>query len=228
MIKFLYPTLLGLSLTACGVKNSIPGATHSAFLSSSGVPVNSHIARLPFQHSWRDPAVQIDQYKNIVVRPVTTRYLPAAQWINSKSPWIPTQRSFLRNSNKLATFWDASLKRSFSSPVCSYYLKQNPSEPKTLILEVALTEITFGRPDSTPIIAPPLVAFEARVTDAATGKIVATAADLRTDRLELRTLTKATLAAGNREICTQWSEQLMQATNRELFAKVKGSWFLGF
>ena len=230
-----------LSLGSCSLKNTTTGIEHTPFLASTGVASTSHLARLPFQHSWRDPNVRIDQYKNIIVRPITLRYLKVGQWAKSEGPWIPTEKSFLRNSNNLAKFWDKSLKHSFSSPVCSYYLTQNASQPQTLILEVALTEITFGRPAPTvgaasvpagsllnTVNTPPLVAFEARVKDATTGKIIATVSDRRTDRLEIRNFTKTNLAEANREICKQWSEQLMQSTNRELFAKVKGSWFSPF
>lgn len=234
-------TAFPLFLVSCSLKNTTTGIEHTSFLTSTGVTSTSHLARLPFQHSWRDPDVRIDQYKNIIVRPVTLSYLKAGQWPKSESPWIPNEKSFLTNSNKLAKFWDKALKNSFSSPVCSYYLTQNASQPQTLILEVALTEITFGRPAPTmgatavpagsllnTVNTPPLVAFEARVRDAATGKIIATVSDRRTDRLELRNFTKTNFAEANREICNQWSDQLMQSTNRELFAKVKGSWFSPF
>ncbi len=230
-----------LSLVSCAIKSTTTGVQHTSFLANKGVGNTTPLARLPFQHSWRDPKVKIDQYKNIIVRPVTLSYLKPGQWTQSKSPWIPNERSFLKNSGNLAKFWHKALKKSFSSPVCSYYLTEDASLPQTLILEVALTEITFARPAPkvgatsvpagsllAPINTPPLVAFEARVKDASTGKIIATASDLRTDRLAIREITKANLAQTNREICQQWSEQLMQATNRELFAKVKGSWFSPF
>ncbi len=232
--------VLMLGLSSCALKNPSSSITHTAFLSSSGAPSSSKIDRLPFQHSWRHPSMKMDRYKNIVVRPVTTRYLNTSLWTNSQSPWIPTKNAFLRDSNKLAKYWDIALKRSFSSPLCSYYLKPYANQPETLILEIALTEITFARPTPSPgapaaigtlinpASTPPLVAFEARVKDAATGKIVATASDLRTDRLELRNFTRAERAKANQEICLEWSEQLMQTTNRELYAKVKRSWFSSF
>jgi len=230
-------TILSLCLNACSLQNSTNSLTHTAFLSNIGVPASSRSDRLPFQHSWRDPDVRIDDYKNIVVRPVTTRYLDTSHWTNSRSPWIPSEKSFKTNAINLAKYWDAALKHSFSSPLCSYYLKQGTNQPQTLILEIAITQITFARPTPSAVAVaslintatgPPLVAFEARVKDAATGKIVATASDLRTDRLDLRDFTKAQRAMANQEICKEWSEQLMQATNRELFAKVRGSWFTGF
>jgi len=232
--------ILALSLSSCGLNQPTSSITHTAFLSKSGAPPSSQIARLPFQHSWHHRSMKMDRYKNIVVRPVTTRYLDTSLWTNSRSPWIPNKNAFVRDSNRLAKYWDVALKGSFSSPLCSYYLKPDADQPETLILEIAITEITFARPTSSPgapaalgtlintATGPPLVAFEARVKDAATGKIVATASDLRTDRLELRNFTRAERAKANQEICTEWSEQLMQTTNRELYAKVKGSWFSNF
>ena len=75
------------------------------------------------------------------------------------------------------------------------------------------------------VTGPPLCAFEARVRDAATGKLVSTASDRRGPEIRINDTETSTLAKPNEAICDEWSQQLMQATNKDLFPTVKRSWF---
>ena len=66
---------------------------------------------------------------------------------------VPTCRignSYLKQCGVLANYWTKSLRKSFSSPVCSYYITDNTSQPETLILETALTEVTYRQPSDRP------------------------------------------------------------------------------
>jgi hypothetical protein len=76
--------------------------------------------------------------------------------------------------------------------------------------------------------ASPVNAFELKVRDATTGKLVATAADRRGTKLKIVDFNKLTYDKPNKEICDEWSQQLMQATNKDLFPQVKRAWFSVF
>ena len=78
------------------------------------------------------------------------------------------------------------------------------------------------------VTGPPLCAFEARIRDADTGKLVATASDRRGPEIKVLDSEKPGLSKSNESICDEWSRQLMQASNRDLFPKVKRSWFSFF
>ncbi|RYD32538.1 MAG: DUF3313 family protein, partial [Verrucomicrobiaceae bacterium] len=190
--------------------------------------------------SWRDPKVDITRYKNIVVRPVTTSFLKTDKWEESKSTYIPNKRAYDRRTQALARYWNKSLNKSFSSPICMFYKTTDTGRPNTLILEVALTEVRFDRAapatDTPPPPLPagsvttvltgvPVCAFEARVRDAATGKLVSTASDRRGPTLTVVGSTKNTFTKPNEQICDEWADQLMKSSNIELFPKVRRSWF---
>lgn len=228
--------LLSLGLGSCGVKQSVTRPEPTKFLKSTGTDMAQHSARLPFEHAWLNPKVDMTKYKNIVIRPVTTAYLRSERWEESKSATIPNKRAYLRRCSALARHWDKSLAKEFSSPLCMFYKTQNTSQPGTLILEVALTEVRFDRPDAangvpasgviSAVTGPPTCAFESRTRDAATGQLVTTAADRRGPVIQvIPNEEKHNFVKPNEGICDEWSRQLMQRFNTEIYTKVKRSWF---
>jgi Protein of unknown function (DUF3313) len=230
-------TLIGLC--SCGVDSITTGTEPTQFLKSTGTDIAQRVQRLPFEHSWRDPKVDLTKYKNIVVRPVTTSFLRTEKWGESKSTWIPSKRSYLKRCAKLSRHWNKALSKSFSSPLCMFYQLKNPSQPDTLILEIALTEVRFdptvpaagaqasvATGNLTSVVTGiPICAFEARVRDAATGKLISTAADRRGPQFTVIDPEKKSVAKPNERICEEWSDQLMKSSNIELFPKVHRSWF---
>lgn len=224
-------TLIGLS--SCGVDSITTRTEPTRFLKSTGTDMAKRVQRLPFEHSWRDPKVDITKYKNIVVQPVTTSFLRTEKWEESKSASIHNKKSYVKYCAKLSRHWNKSLAKSFSSPLCMFYQVKNSSQPDTLILEIALTEVRFDTTlpaDSTGNLAQvltgiPICAFEAKVRDAATGKLISTAADRRGPQLTVVDTEKKSIAKQNQRICEEWSDQLMKSSNIELFPKVHRSWF---
>lgn len=237
--KLAASALLILGLGSCGVDPVTTRTEPTRFLKSTGTDMTQRVQRLPFEHSWRDPKVDITKYKNIVVRPVSTSFLKTDKWEESKSTFIPNKRAYLRRTQALARYWNKSLNKSFSSPVCMFYKTTDTGGPNTLILEVALTEVRFDRAApavagakpvpagsvTTVLTGVPVCAFEARVRDASTGKLVSTAADRRGPELTVIDSNKNTFTKPNEKICDEWSDQLMKSSNIELFPKVRRSWF---
>lgn len=224
-------TVFGLG--SCGVDSITTGPESTQFLKSTGTDMAQRVQRLPFEHSWRDPKVDITKYQNIIIRPVTTSFLRTEKWQDSKSQWITSKRSYVKRCAKLARHWNKSLNKSFSSPLCMFYRIKTPSQPGTLILEIALTEVRFDTTLPTNstgnltqvVTGVPICAFEARVRDAATGKLISTAADRRGPQFTVTDPEKKSVAKPNERICEEWSDQLMKSSNIELFPKVKRSWF---
>ena len=231
--------LTAASLCSCGVDSVTSRTEPTKFLKSTGTDVGQRVQRLPFEHSWRDPKVDITKYKNIVVRPVTASFLRPEKWEDSKSAFIPNKRTYLKRCAALTRYWNKSLNKAFSSPVCMFYKTTNSSQANTLILEIALTEVRFdrglpaveGQPAvpagslTSVVTGVPVCAFEARVRDAASGKLISTAADRRGPEFTVIDSDKKTFTKPNEKICDEWSDQLMKSSNIELFPKVHRSWF---
>jgi hypothetical protein len=224
-------------LGGCAAQRSVTKAEPTAFLRSSGTAGSGNISRLPFERAWRDPSLDPAHYSKIVLRPVTTSYLRTGQWKESASTFITSAEVFKTRVGELARHWDTSLDRAFNAPGNRFPVVGNAAQPGTLVVEIAITEVVFGRPAANAAsyavagggvanaaFFSPSVAFEARVTDGATGKLVATASDRRSTKIKLIALDKFTLTQSNREICDEWSQQIMQAFNKEMFPTVKRTW----
>jgi len=214
-----FSALAILSLASCGLDHAVTPAVPTAFLTSTGTDTSARITRLPFEHSWRDPSINVTDYKNIVVRPVTTKYLRVNEWERSKSSEIPNQKAFEKRAAALARHFTKELNTAFSDPICVFYKTDDTSRPNTLILEVALTAAHFPDADPSKLPEIPVCGFEARVRDARTGKLVSTASDRRGPDLHLSG--ESSHITDNREICAIWARQLMEASNKEIFANVR-------
>jgi hypothetical protein len=219
-IPSLAAAMVLMGLTSCAVQKMATPAPSSDFLKAAGAETNGRIPRLPFDHSWRSPVSDPTQYKYIVVKPVSISWLRKEEWGESKSEFVPDEKVYLKESRELSNYWTKSLKKAFSSPICSYYITDSTSQAGTLILEVALTEVNYGIPPA----GVGSMAFEARVKDADTGKYIATAADRRATISKIVDFNKDTYTRANKEMIDQWSQQLMEASNKELFPKVGKSY----
>lgn len=207
-----------IALSTCGIKHAGKPYEPTKFLTSTGTDTKERNSRLPFEHSWRDPGSDVSKYKNIVIRPVTVKYLNTENWEGSKSAEIPNQRAFESRARKLAEHFTKHLNISFSDPICLFYKINDTSKPDTLLLEVALTGVHFRDLAEKPLDTS-FCGFEAKVTDARTGKLLATVADRRGP--DLRISEGNTHLTDSKEICAIWARQLMEASNREIFANVR-------
>jgi hypothetical protein len=215
LLSLILSASIALTLTNCGLGKFGGKPEPTRFLKSTGTDVTQQSGRLPFQHAWRDPKVDISTYKNIVVRPVTSSFTKAENWKESQSKFLPTKRRYTRRCERLAQYWTKSLNAAFSSPVCLFYKISDTSQPHTLILETALTEVRFGQ---SPLA---ICSFEARVIDASSGKLIATVSDRRRPSVTALAGEKKSISTLNEAICDEWSKELFEASNQELFPVVK-------
>lgn len=205
-------------LSSCATEHSGKPFEPTKFLTSTGTDTNARNSRLPFEHSWRNPGMDVSRYKNIVIRPVTVKYLHTENWERSKSAEIPNQKAFERRARRLAEHFTTRLNISFSDPICLFYKTSDTSKPDTLILEVALTEVHFRDLAEKPLDTA-FCGFEAKVTDSRTGKLLKTVADRRGPDLHITE--GNTHLTDSKEICAIWARQLMEASNKEIFANVR-------
>lgn len=230
--------VLPLLFASCGLQTPNGAGKPTQFLKNTKTDPSQKIARLPFQHSWKDPALDLSKYKYIVVRPVKLAYLRKDQWHESKSALIPNERAYRRRCAALASYWNKSLNKAFSDPLCTFYKTTDTNRPGTLILEIALTEVRFNqtvpKKGAKPVPAENLIAaitggpicgFEAKTRDADTGKTVATARDRRGPEIKVIEQPNTRLAQPNESICDDWSTQLMQSTNKDIYPTVKRKTF---
>lgn len=232
LLRFLLSSFALANFCSCSLEKSTPYPDSTRFLKSTAVDLSKRSQRLPFQHAWHDPKIDISRYHHIIVRPVSTSFLRTELWEKSKGTEITSKRDYIKRCTSLAKHWNRSLNQAFTSPICIFYKTEDSLQPGTLILEVALTEVQFDPNPDTPrlvrsLIRLPLCAFEARVTDAATGHLIATVADRRGPDIQLSTTQNPNLKRSSEMICDEWSEQLMQASNKELFPVVKRNWLSG-
>jgi hypothetical protein len=225
-----------LTLGGCAAQRAITKAQPTSFLGATGTADSGKISRLPFERAWRNASIDPTQYSHIVLRPVTTRYLRTGEWKQSQSTFVKDEQSFKTHAAELARHWDASLRHAFASPENRLRLAGGTGQPGTLVVEIAITEVVFGRPAANAAsyavagggaafaaMFSPSVAFEARVTDGATGQLVATASDRKATKIKLIGLDKLSFTQSNIEICDQWAQEIMQAFNKEMFPAVKRS-----
>lgn len=204
---------LGAStFNSCHLNHTVLPLEPTKFLASTGVDTSERISRIPFEHSWRDPSININDYKYIVVRPVTTRYLnPHEEEMSAEQ-----KAAFKKQADALAKHFTRQLNVAFSDPICIFYKTNSTSRPGTFVLEVALVDVHF--PDDDPTHTP-LCAFEAKVTDAKTGKVVSTVADRRGPDIHISG--DGTHLTDLEEICSIWARQLMESSNKEIFETVR-------
>ena len=235
------PTILlsiaALGISGCAADRAINKAKPTAFLIATGKANSGKIRRLPFERSWRDPAFDASKYSGIVFLPVTTSYLRTDQWEQSVSTYVPDQHTFVARAKTLAKYWDGSIRSAFSSPQNRLAVVSDAKQPGTLVVQIAMTEVVFGRPAANAAsyavmgggvafsaLFSPSVAFEARVTDGATGQLVATISDRRSDKIRVIDVNKLTFTKSNEKICDEWSGEFMQGFNKALFPTVQRSW----
>ena len=219
-MKLLVPAACAiLALSSCGLDQAVLPVKRTEFLTSTGTDTSLRSARLPFEHAWLTKDITVTDYKNIVIRPVTTRYLRTGAWERSKSKSIPDEKTFKKRADKLARHFTKQLDIAFNDPICLFYETKDTSKPNTLILEVALTDAHFPNPELGPLSEIPVCGFEARVRDAKTNKLIATVADRRGPDLKLSGETAK--ITDNEEICSIWARQLMESSNKEIFSSVR-------
>lgn len=231
-------TIICLLLSACSIQERTEPVVET-FL--DGVPRESSVPDIPFMHAWIAPTQEPLPYSKIHIKPVRTDLLPADAWLRSRGLAVSSEQEFQKDVEILAQYFHVRLISEMSSiDPKRFQIVENPDE-KTVVLEIALTELVLSQPliRAAALAAPlpgvdlalstisdPHVAFAARFSSPDGTQLIATAADRRFPPLRLIDLNKLRARSPAKEVIANWARQLAQAIQFDEFKKVEGnSWF---
>ena len=226
--------------TGCSAARKLEPAPPTEFLNIPGVDRQGTLENLPFDHAWVAEDFNEKQYSKIIVSPVSTAYLTEKNQLESTSVFVPTKEAYDEEVKLLAEFTALAFRKAFSEdPDKRMQVVEEPG-PGTLLLEIALTQVIFGHPGAyagsfaSPLpgtgaiaaaITQPTVAFEARLKDAETGRILATAADRRTPAIRIVDFNQLTAVSPCRDIVDTWADLMVDVFKEGRLRKVKAPWF---
>lgn len=199
----------------------------------------SHDPQLPFQKSWHKPGLDYHRYSKIYVAEVNTDYML------QQTDWQKGERKeqIQGDVKKLGAYTKHRIEKAFrDDPQHRFEVLDAPStDPAALQFELALTEVVPSKVTLNALGYAPFgiglgvsavraiaqdsssVAFEARVRDAATGEVVAMAADRESEQWAPVTVRGLTWYSHAEAIIAQWSTQFVQVFNRKPGETVKGT-----
>lgn len=190
---------------------------------------------LPFLHAWIDPNLPRGYYSKVFFRSVTTDRLPKDAWKASRSTFLISKESYLKEASALADYFKSELrKKAERYPKASFSVVNEPGEA-TLVFDIAITELEFSHPVTkagmllVPVpgasvafsaVSDPHVAFAARVYDGKSGALIATLGDRKFPPVRVIDVNKLTVTSSTREIVSTWADIIAEGLNRERFVKV--------
>jgi hypothetical protein len=226
-----------LLLASCAAEKRLMEPLPQTFLENADL--SKQIDRLPFEHAWKDPKVDIDSYKGVYVKPVRTDLLPMDKWINSASPFITSEADYSEEAKKLATYFRDQIMSEIEKRSGQRLANLEPRPGKGVaVMEIALTELEYSHPVAqagalaSPVpgtgvavsaVSDPYVSFAMRVTDGGSGKLIATAADRKYAPNRILDLNKLTATSTNREICGDWATEIADAISTDALTSVSGN-----
>jgi hypothetical protein len=190
------------------------------------------IAYLPFQKVWIDPKFNKDKYTQLVVAPVNTQYMMQMDWLHdmSSAAWFSNVQNDIAD---LAQYFHDQVVKEFNiDPNHRFQIIDRPGRRKkggVLRLELALIEIdpsmpvlhalSWAGPPGTGAAAGAInqrrAAFEGRLRDLKTNKIVATFADRNMQDIGPLDLTRLTWYGPAKGIMDHWAKQFVEVANRK-------------
>jgi hypothetical protein len=167
-----------LGLLAAGLSVLVPACSSSGPAEPSGYlerpDAMERVRGIPFQRIWSREGTNWEQYHSVCVAPTRTDYLMGRQIYSTGD----SKRLAIQAGAKLET----ALRRRFEQQEKPRYRLVERPAVRTLLIELAIVEITprltSGSGSRTSTVRGTL-AFEGRITDAATGTVLATMADRR-------------------------------------------------
>jgi hypothetical protein len=226
-------TLSGCSVIKSGSNDAkdiaIAPAPNAGFIEQP--ELDAKITFLPFQRAWIDKNFDKRNYQELVVAPVNTQYMQKMDWLHdmSSASWLGNVK---KDIDELAQYFHDQIVKDFNEDPMQRFQVIDSAAQRTgaaLRLEIALVEID----PSTPVLhalswAGPIgtgsavgmvnqrrAAFEGRLRDLQTGKIVATFADRNMQDIGPLDITRLTWYGPAKGIMDMWAKQFVQVANRE-------------
>ena len=196
---------------------------------------DAKITFLPFQRAWISPDFDKRNYNELVVAPVNTQYMLKMDWLHdmSTASWFGGVK---KDIEELAVYFHDQIVKDFNDdPQHRFQIIDSAEQGtgKALRLELALVEIdpsmpvlhaagwlTPGGGTAAGVVNQRRAAFEGRLRDLQTGKIVATFADRNSQDVGPLDLTRLTWYGPAKGIMDMWAKQFVQIANREPGQKI--------
>ncbi len=189
-------------------------------------------ADMPFQKVWIAPDFEKNAYQELLVAPVNTEYMLKMDWLHqvSSATWVSNVKEDIK---ELAKYFHDRVVQEFRQDLNHrFQVLQRPeqSRQRALHLELALIEIDPSTPVlhaltwASPVPGPGTamgvankrtVAFEGRLRDLKTGKVVATFADHDMADAGPLDLTRLTWYGPAKGVMDRWAEQFVELANKK-------------
>jgi len=183
----------------------------------------------PFDKAWIQDGIDWQGYRTIYVKPVDTQYLLKSNWWQQNL----RQGQINKDAQTVALYMQQRFKDAFrNDPQRRFRVVESPG-PDSVTLELALTELVpsnvvmeaaaMAAPGGSGLAATALdyatgalstVAFEARVKDAKTGKVLAMFADREQPKLNPVDLKQLTWYAEANEAIDDWADESVKVANK--------------
>jgi hypothetical protein len=193
---------------------------------------------VPFNRFWREPNVDWKQYENVYIAPVNTAYmLKMTDWQKGDR-----KETIQKDVATLADYSRTSMMKAFrDDPNHRYTVVDSPTtRPHTLVYEVALIEVVPSKVLLNALGYAPFfigtgislvrdigndkssAAFEARVRDGATGRIVMLAADREAEQFAIVDTRGLTWYSDAEGIMDQWSKEFVAVAEKKPGERIEG------
>ncbi|MFI3188663.1 hypothetical protein BCS42_13390 [Crenothrix sp. D3] len=196
---------------------------------------DTKIAYLPFQRAWIDPNFNKSNYTQLVVAPVNTNYMLEMDWLHQLSS--ASVLSDVKNDMpKIAQYFHDQIVKEFNEdPNHRFQIIDSVAQrtAPALRLEIALVEVDPSMPmlhaagwavvgggAAANVINQRKAAFEGRLRDLQTNKIVATFADRNMQDVAPLDLTNLTWYGPAKGIMDGWAKEFVAVANRKPGEKV--------
>lgn len=183
---------------------------------------------LPFNKAWVQKGLDWKRYQAIYIRPVNTAYLMETD------SWKENFRQghMKEDAQELARYMEDRFRAAFTTGPENQFRVVGYPEPGSLTLELALTELVpsnvaletlryapYGGGAAATLIsratgAMSTVAFEAKVRDSKSGKVVAMFADRETQKFKFVDFKALTWYGNAKNTIDEWADQFVQVVNK--------------
>lgn len=225
--------VLGICLCIVGCK--APPKKNTDFVTPS---VMKKIEKYPFHSAWVKPGFDKNLYNKLYIAPVNTSHI----LIDEKDWWknsFKTYAELKKDVENMGLFMRKTFIKAFKEDPHKRFKVVNVADEKTLILELALTELTPNKPYLKIARFAPFgagaavtllnqtnlstVAFESRIRDGKTGEIVAMFADREQEKKYILTTKNLTWYSHANGIVEDWAHQFVEIGNKKEDEIIKDS-----
>jgi hypothetical protein len=175
-------------------------------------------ARLPFDAVWLQEGVDLRSYKKVFVAPIDTTHLLKLDWWERADITPGDQK---QQASQLADYFRDRVIKAFQNDPNKTYQVADAAEPDALLVELAIVEVVPTKVWLNAIgyavagaLSQGTTAFEGRLKDAKTGRVVAEFKDREFGQLDLISINDLTWYRHSEHTLRAWSDELVKVCNR--------------